>query len=79
VTLNPEESKQNGAAPKTGDAPAEEKKGKLFPELEELQQEIDRRIRDNKRFLERFLDEDFNEDDEESEAAEDEGEDFEEL
>jgi len=53
---------------------AEEKKSKLFPELEEIQQEIDRRIRDNKRFLERFLDEDFD-DDEDT----DEGEDFEEL
>jgi hypothetical protein len=74
-----EELKQNGATPAASDAPAaEEKKGKLFPELEELQQEIDRRIRDNKRFLERFLDEDFN-DDEETDAEEDEGENFEEL
>jgi hypothetical protein len=74
-----EELKQNDAAPPEGDASAtEEKKGKLFPDLEELQQEIDRRIRDNKRFLERFLDEDFN-DEEEAEADEDEGEDFEEL
>lgn len=75
----PEGLKQNGTAPAASDAPAaEEKKGKLFPELEELQQEIDRRIRDNKRFLERFLDEDFN-DDEEAKDGEDEGEDFEEL
>jgi hypothetical protein len=74
-----EELKQSDAAPSENEAPAaEEKKGKFFPELEELQQEIDRRIRDNKRFLERFLDEDFN-DDEEADAAEDEGEDFEEL
>lgn len=74
-----EELKQNGTAPAESDPPAAaEKKGKLFPELEELQQEIDRRIRDNKRFLERFLDEDFN-DDEEAEDAEDEGEDLEEL
>jgi hypothetical protein len=74
-----EELQQNGAAPAASEAPAvEEKKGQLFPELEELQQEIDRRIRDNKRFLERFLDEDFN-DDEEAEDGEDEGEDFEEL
>ena len=66
-----EEPKENGAA-------TEEKKGTLFPELEELQQEIERRLRDNKRFLERFLDEDFT-DEEEAEGAEDEGEDFEEL
>lgn len=70
-----EDLKQSETVSKTSEGPAaEEKKGKLFPELEELQQEIDRRIRDNKRFLERFLDEDFN-DDEDT----DEGEDFEEL
>lgn len=65
-----EEPKEDGAAA--------ERKGKLFPELEELQLEIERRLRDNKRFLERFLDEDFK-DDEEAEDGEDEGEDFEEL
>jgi hypothetical protein len=75
-----EELKPNGAAPETSEGPAaEEKKGKLFPELEELQQEIDRRIRDNKRFLERFLDEDFNDDEDTDDAEADEGEDFEEL
>jgi hypothetical protein len=75
----PEELKQNDAAPAASDTPAaEEKRGKLFPELEELQQEIDRRLRDNKRFLERFLDEDFADEDE-ADDAEDEGEDFEEL
>ncbi len=74
-----EESKEESSAPAASETPEPEtKKGKLFPELEELQQEIDRRIRDNKRFLERFLDEDFI-DDEETDAAEDEGEDFEEL
>ncbi len=33
--------------------------GPRFPELLELQEEIERRIRDNQRFLDRFLDEDF--------------------
>jgi len=74
-----EEMKGNGATLPEPETPAaEEKQGQFFPELEELQQEIDRRIRDNKRFLERFLDEDFN-DDEEAGNEEDEGEDFEEL
>jgi hypothetical protein len=74
-----EKSKEESSAPAASETPEPEaKKGKLFPDLEELQQEIDRRIRDNKRFLERFLDEDFI-DDEETDAAEDEGEDFEEL
>ncbi len=40
-----------------------------FDALDELRRDIDRRIRDNKRFLERFLDEDFDDDDDE----EDEG------
>ncbi len=38
-----------------------------FPELDELQREIERRIRDNQRFLAGFMDDDF--------VAEDEGED----
>ena len=51
--------------------------GNRFADLEQLQQEIARRIKDNQRFLERFLQDDF----EEEEGAEDaEGEeDFEEL
>ena len=67
-----EEMKGNGATLPEPEIPATaEKKGQFFLELEELQQEIDRRIRDNKRFLERFLDEDFN-DDEEAGNEEDE-------
>jgi hypothetical protein len=45
--------------------------GSRFPELEELQREVERRIRDNRRFLERFMDENF--------VDEEEGENFEEL
>ena len=48
---------QNPETPE-GDAPEER-----FPELAELQREIDRRIRDNQRFLERFLDDDFDDED----------------
>ena len=47
-----------------------------FKDLEVLQQEVEKRIRDNRRFLERFLDEDF---DEEDDPDEDEEEAFEEL
>ncbi|MEJ2469811.1 MAG: hypothetical protein P8Y96_01690 [Desulfuromonadales bacterium] len=36
-----------------------------FPELAELQDKIDRRLRSNQRFLERFMDEDYDELDEE--------------
>jgi hypothetical protein len=46
-----------------------------FPDLEELQREVERRIRDNRRFLERFMDDDFVDDGE----PEEEDETFEEL
>ncbi len=49
-----------------------------FPDLEELQQEVSRRIQDNKRFLERFLSDDAVEEDQE-EAEEDQESPFEEL
>ena len=43
-----------------------------FPELDELQREIERRIRDNQRFLDRFLDDDFKDDEgDEGEPADD--------
>ncbi len=45
-----------------------------FPELEEIQREVEKRLRDNKNFLERFLDEDF-----EDEDAEEDEVNFEEL
>lgn len=46
-------------------APAESSEtAPRFPELQELEEEIQRRIRSNQRFLQRFLDEDFQDDDE---------------
>jgi len=53
-----------------------------FPELEELQSDVARRIRDNQKFLDRFLDDEFIDDDPETTdeaAAGDKPEDFEEL
>jgi len=49
-----------------------------FPELEVLQQDIERRIRDNRKFLEGFLDDDYVDEDE-GEEEEDSPDDFEEL
>jgi hypothetical protein len=54
-----------------------EPEGNRFPELEDLQKEIDKRLRDNRRFLEKFMDDAF-EEEEESEEEED-GDEFEEL
>jgi len=74
-----EETKEGEDAPTSAEsAPVAVPKEGRFADLEALQQEIERRIRDNKRFLERFLDEDFKEDGEEDEE-DDGGEDFEEL
>ncbi|ORJ58564.1 hypothetical protein [Geothermobacter hydrogeniphilus] len=52
----------NDAAP-----PAETER---YPELAELQREIDRRIRDNQKFLDHFLDEDFPDDENDTPAEE---------
>ena len=54
-----------------------------FPELAELEEKIQRRLRSNQRFLERFMDEDFDEmvddDDIDMSVAEDEPDQEEEL
>ncbi len=53
-----------------------------FPELAELEEKIQRRLRSNQRFLERFMDEDFDaldDDDVDSNVDEDEPDQMEEL
>lgn len=40
-----------------------------FPELAELEEKIQRRLRSNQRFLERFMDEDFDDMDDDDDAA----------
>lgn len=53
-----------------GDQPDEEVRQVRFPELAELEEKIQRRLRSNQKFLERFLDEDFNDlDDEDAGVA----------
>ena len=39
--------------------PATDPKPERFPELAEMEEKIQRRLRSNQRFLERFMDEDF--------------------
>lgn len=62
---------------------AVEERKERFPELAELEEKIQRRLRSNQRFLERFLDEDYDDlvddDDEGSNAEEDEPDQLEEL
>ncbi len=52
------EHEDNVTAPQQPDT--EERKVR-FPELAELEEKIQRRLRSNQRFLERFMDEDFDE------------------
>ncbi len=55
--------------PPEANEPAGETKSERFPELAELEENIRRRLRSNKRFLERFMDEDFSDlDDDESDG-----------
>ncbi|TNF48963.1 MAG: hypothetical protein EP304_05235 [Deltaproteobacteria bacterium] len=50
-----------------------EVKEERFPELAELQEKTQRRLRSNQRFLERFMDEDFDDlDDDEPDDGDDE-------
>ncbi len=58
-----------------------EVKEERFPELAELQEKTQRRLRSNQRFLERFMDEDFDDldDDDLDDGDDDEPEQFEEL
>ena len=69
--------KQDNDADETSEAPTTSR----FPELEELQNDVSRRIRDNQKFLDRFMDDEFVDDDPETPDEGDEGspEDFEEL
>lgn len=61
--------------------PDVEIEGERFPELAELQEKTQRRLRSNQRFLERFMDEDFDDldDDDPDDVDTDEPEQFEEL
>ena len=56
--------------------PVAEAKRERFPELAELEEKIQRRIRSNQRFLERFMDEDFDEmaDDEDAGSSDEDDE-----
>lgn len=50
--------------------PTSEGQDDLFPEFEELRQQVAQRIRDNQRFLDGIFDEDFAEDEDDGEEEE---------
>lgn len=59
----------------TEDAESGTQEETRFPELAELQDKIQRRLRSNQRFLERFMDEDFEDlDDDEVDVSDDDEE-----
>jgi hypothetical protein len=74
------EHEDNVTAPQQPDA---QERQERFPELAELEEKIQRRLRSNQRFLERFMDEDFDDMDDDDDAAgnidDDEPEQLEEL
>lgn len=66
----------NGAGPEAPGAPS---KTERFPELVELEEKIQRRLRSNQRFLERFMDEDYDELDDEDAGGGDDQDDADQL
>ena len=65
-----------------GEEQQSDNNGPRFPELQELQEEVQRRIKNNQKFLRSFMEEDFDDEDDEQESGEREGQDpldFEEL
>jgi len=76
------ENNENTPEPEQADTTVSAGQEERFPELVELEEKIQRRLRSNKRFLERFMDEDFDElDDEDGDIVidDDESDQFEEL
>lgn len=66
------------APPANDEAPAEAES--RYPDLDLLQQDVSRRLRDNQRFLDHFLDEDFMDElDVDEDEADIDPDDFEEL
>jgi len=57
--MTDQQDKTNNPEPEMAEAPEMEAKQERFPELAELEEKSQRRLRSNQRFLERFMDEDF--------------------
>jgi len=78
--MSQDEPENNQVKPESIDTDATSEPHSRYPDLDILQQDVSRRLRDNQRFLDHFLDDDFMD---ELDADEDEEEidpdDFEEL
>lgn len=57
--MTDQQENSHNTEPERPEEPEEGIKPERFPELAELEEKINRRLRSNQRFLERFMDEDF--------------------
>jgi hypothetical protein len=65
-----EEPESEDILPPEGEPAEGGRRNERFQDLEILQQEVEKRIRDNKRFLERFMDDEFDEEEDPDEGEE---------
>jgi len=78
--MSPEETENKLDTPETGTAETHSEPESRYPDLDLLQQDVSRRLRDNQRFLDHFLDDDFMDElDSDDEDVEIDPDDFEEL
>jgi hypothetical protein len=78
--MSPEETENNLDTPENGATETTSEPESRYPDLDLLQQDVSRRLRDNQRFLDHFLDDDFMDElDSEDDDSEVDPDDFEEL
>jgi hypothetical protein len=78
--MSPEENEKSLDNPEHSAPEAPSEPESRYPDLDLLQQDVSRRLRDNQRFLDHFLDDDFMDElDSEDEDVEIDPDDFEEL
>jgi hypothetical protein len=65
-----EEPEGEDLLPPEGEPAESGRRNERFQDLEILQQEVAKRIRDNQRFLERFMDDEFDEEEDPDEGVE---------
>jgi len=78
--MSPEDTENNLAPPEKTVTEATSEPESRYPDLDLLQQDVSRRLRDNQRFLDHFLDDDFMDElDSEDDDVDIDPDDFEEL
>lgn len=78
--MSSDDTEKNPEQPETTDTEIPGEPGSRYPDLDILQQDVSKRLRDNQRFLDHFLDDDFMDElDADDETEEVDPDDFEEL